>query len=137
LKLVVDASAALPWFFADEKSDESDRVLAEIYRDGAIVPVLWPIEVGNALTMGLRRKRLSEADWLKSLSTIARLPISVEPLEHLKALSNLPSLAQKYNITFYDALYLELAMRLALPLASFDTDLLKAARAENVRIWKA
>jgi predicted nucleic acid-binding protein len=137
LKLVVDASAALPWFFADEKSDESDRVLAEIYRDGAVVPVLWPIEVGNALTMGLRRKRLSEADWLKSLSTIARLPISVEPLEHLKALSNLPSLAQKYNITFYDALYLELAMRLALPLASFDADLVKAARAENVRIWKA
>ncbi len=101
------------------------------------MPVLWPIEVGNALTMGLRRKRLSEADWLKSLSTVARLPISVEPLEHLKALSNLPALAQKYNITFYDALYLELAMRLALPLASFDTDLLKAARAENVRIWKA
>jgi predicted nucleic acid-binding protein len=137
LKLVVDASAALPWFFADEKSEESDRVLAEIYRDGAIVPVLWPIEVGNALTMGLRRKRLSEADWLKSLSTIARLPISVEPLEHPKALSNLPSLAHKHGITFYDALYLELAMRLVLPLASFDADLLKAARAENVRIWNA
>jgi predicted nucleic acid-binding protein len=136
LKLVVDASAALPWFFADEKSDESDRILAEIYRDGAIVPVLWPIEVANALTMGLRRKRLSEADWLKSLSTLAGLPMTIEPLEHPRILSDLPPLAQKYNITLYDALYLELAMRLELPLASFDADLLKAARGENVRLWK-
>ncbi len=136
MKLVVDACAALPWSFADEKSEESDRILAEIYRDGAVVPVLLPIEMGNALTMGLRRKRLSEADWRKSLSTLAGLPVSVERLEHLRILSILPSLAHKYNITFYDALYLELAMRLALPLASFDSDLLRAARAENVRLWK-
>jgi predicted nucleic acid-binding protein len=137
LKLVVDASAALPWFFADEKSDESDRILSAIYRDGAVVPAIWPIEVGNALTMGLRRKRISEADWLKSLSTLARLPITVEPLDHLKALSNLPSLAQKHNITFYDALYLEQAIRLSLPLASLDADLTKAAMAEKVQLWKS
>jgi predicted nucleic acid-binding protein len=49
LRLVIDASVALPWFFADEKSDESDRVLAEVYRDGAVAPVIWPIEVANAL----------------------------------------------------------------------------------------
>jgi predicted nucleic acid-binding protein len=135
--LVIDASAALPWFFADEKSAESDRILAEVYRDGAVVPVLWPIEVGNALTMGLRRKRLSEADWLKSLATLAGLPVTVEPLNHLKALDDLPALTQKYNLTFYDALYLELANRLALPLASFDADLVKAARTANVRLWNS
>jgi len=133
---VIDASAALPWFFADEKSDESDRILAQVYKDGAVVPVLWPIEVGNALTMGLRRKRLSEADWLSSLATLAGLPVSVEPLDHLKALADIPALTQKYNLTFYEALYLELASRLALPLASFDTDLLNAARAANVQLWK-
>jgi predicted nucleic acid-binding protein len=135
--LVIDASAALPWFFADEKSDESDRILAQVYRDGAVVPVLWPIEVGNALTMGLRRKRLSEADWRTSLSTLASLPVAVEPMDHLKVLSDLPVLAQKYNLTFYDALYLELASRLAIPLATFDADLLKAAHAANVQLWQS
>jgi predicted nucleic acid-binding protein len=79
--LVIDASLALPWFFADEKSDESDGVLAEIYRVRAIVPVIWPIEMSNALTMGLRRKRLTEADWLQSISTLAGIPITVEPLD--------------------------------------------------------
>jgi predicted nucleic acid-binding protein len=132
---VIDASIALPWFFADEKSGPSDRILAEVYRDGAVVPVIWPIEVGNALTMGLRRNRLSEADWLKSLSTLAGIPVTVEPLDLLKALSNLPPLTRKYNLTFYDAMYLELASRLALPLATFDKDLSLAATSANVRLW--
>jgi len=135
LRLVIDASVALPWFFADERSDESDRVLGEVYRDGANVPVLWPIEVGNALTAGLRRRRLSEADWIKSLAALGGIPITVEPLDHLRALSSVPPLTQKYNLTFYDAMYLELAMRLALPLATFDSELVRAARSANVRLW--
>jgi predicted nucleic acid-binding protein len=90
LKLVIDASVALPWFFADEKTEQSDRILADVYREGAIVPVIWPIEVGNALAMALRRKRLSESDWLKSLTTLAGIPVAVEPLDLQKALSNVP-----------------------------------------------
>ncbi|MGA2443074.1 MAG: type II toxin-antitoxin system VapC family toxin [Tepidisphaeraceae bacterium] len=132
---MIDASVALPWFFADEKSEESERILAEIYRNGATVPVLWPIEVGNALTMGLCRRRLSEPDWLKSLTTLACIPVAVESLDHLQALSNVPPLAQKHDLTFYDAMYLELAIRLSLPLATFDSELARAARLANVRLW--
>jgi len=137
LKLVIDASVLLPWFFADEKSDESDRILAEVYRDGASVPVLWPIEVGNALTTGLRRKRLSEADWIQSLNTLAGIPVTVEPMNHPLILSNISPLAQKYGLTFYDAMYLDLAVRLALPLATYDAELVKAARMSGVRLWSA
>jgi predicted nucleic acid-binding protein len=126
---------ALPWFFADEKSDESDRLLADVYRDGAVVPVIWPIEVANALTMGFRRKRLSETDWLTSISTLAAIPVTVEPLDHPKVLSNLLPLSRRYNLTFYDAMYLELAERLSLPLATFDKDLNQAASLANVRLW--
>jgi predicted nucleic acid-binding protein len=135
LRPVIDASAALPWFFADEKSDESDRILTTVYRDGAVVPMLWHIEVGNALTVGLRRKRLSEPDWLKSIATLAGLPVTPDPIDPSRVLSELATLAQKHNLRFYDALYLELALRLAIPLASFDADLVKAARALNVPIW--
>jgi predicted nucleic acid-binding protein len=136
LSLVIDASVALCWFFADEKNNDSDQILAEVYRSGAIVPALWPIEVANALTMGLRRKRLSEEDWFKSISTPAALPVTVEPLDHPAALVALPPLVKRHHLTFYDALYLELAMRLKFSLASFDKDLLAAARAENLRIWQ-
>jgi predicted nucleic acid-binding protein len=134
---VIDASVALPWFFADEKSVESDRILAEVYRDGAVAPVIWPIEVANALTVGLRRKRISEQDWRGSLSTLAAIPVAIEELDYRKALSNVSALCLKYNLTFYDAMYLELADRLAMTLATFDNDLAKAAPLANVRLWNA
>jgi predicted nucleic acid-binding protein len=136
LSFVIDASVALCWFFADEKNDEADGILAEVYKTGAVVPVLWPIEVGNALTMGLRRKQMNEQDWSKSISTLASLPVTVEAIDHRAALAALPPLVSKHNLTFYDAMYLELAIRLKLALASFDKDLLNAARAENLGIWK-
>ena len=135
MNLVIDASIALPWFFTDEKSDQSDRVLAEVYRDGAVVPVLWPIEMSNALTMGLRRRRLSEVDWQTSLTTLAAIPVTIEPLDHIRLLSLVPPLTQKYGLTFYDAMYLELALRLAIPLATFDAQLRQAALKAKVDLW--
>jgi predicted nucleic acid-binding protein len=133
--LVVDESVALPWFFADEKNDESDRILKKIFREGAVAPVIWPIEVGNALTMGLRRKRLADGDWIKSLATLGSIPVTVEQFDHQRTFSNVPPLAQKFGLTFYDAMYLELAGRLSQPLATFDSELIKAARLANVRLW--
>jgi predicted nucleic acid-binding protein len=133
--LVIDASVALPWFFADEKSDECDLLLEQIHRDGAAVPVLWPIEVGNALSAGLSRGRLSEPDWIKSLETRSGIPVTVDSLDPRRFLSSVPSLAQKYKLTVYDAMYLELAARLAIPLARFDSDLARAAASANVRLW--
>ena len=132
---VIDASIALPWFFADEKSNVSDQLLTEVYRDGAVVPVIWPIEVANALTMGFRRKRIGETDWLASISILAAIPIIVEPLDHPKSLSNLLPMCRKYNLTFCDAMYLELADRLPVPLATFDKDLNQAAPSANVQLW--
>jgi predicted nucleic acid-binding protein len=41
----------------------------------------------------------------------------------------------KFDLTFYDAMYLELAARLALPLATFDKELMKTAPLANVRLW--
>ncbi len=135
MRIVIDASVALPWFFADERCGEADQILTETYRDGATVPVLWPIEVGNALMVGFRRRRISEFDWHKSLATLERIPIIIEPLNHRRALTNVPPLAQKYGLTFYDAMYLDLAIRLSLPLATFDTKLQQAARAASVSVW--
>jgi len=43
-------------------------------------------------------------------------------------------LARKHRLTVYDASYLELAQREALPLATLDADLIRAARAENLSL---
>ena len=44
-------------------------------------------------------------------------------------------LGRMYNLTAYDATYLELAMRLAGVLATFDRQLAEAARAAGVRVF--
>jgi predicted nucleic acid-binding protein len=46
----------------------------------------------------------------------------------------LGSLADSHKLSSYDTAYLDLAIRLALPLATRDDDLRKAAEAEGVRV---
>jgi predicted nucleic acid-binding protein len=43
-------------------------------------------------------------------------------------------LARRHGLTAYDASYLELARRDALPLATLDADLTRAARAEGLSL---
>jgi predicted nucleic acid-binding protein len=46
----------------------------------------------------------------------------------------LQALAQRHKLTAYDVAYLDLAMRLSLPLASVDDDLRKSALTEGIEI---
>ncbi len=48
--------------------------------------------------------------------------------------ARLSELAARYRLTAYDAAYLDLALRLGLPLATLDADLKKAAQAEGVTV---
>ncbi len=43
-------------------------------------------------------------------------------------------LARTHRLSIFDATYLELAMRLSLPLATFDNGLIRAAQAEGVAL---
>ena len=54
---VLDNSIVMAWSFADEVSAYADAVLDRLTAIRTIVPVLWPLEVANALLMGERRKR--------------------------------------------------------------------------------
>lgn len=44
------------------------------------------------------------------------------------------ALARRYGLSIYDAAYLELAARLALPLATLDQNLARAARESGVEV---
>jgi hypothetical protein len=54
---VLDNSIVMAWSFDDETDAYSDAVLDRLAITRAVVPVLWPLEVANALLMGERRKR--------------------------------------------------------------------------------
>lgn len=130
---VADASATLPWCFEDEASPWTDNLLDRLrVGDGILVPAHWPTEISNGLLVALRRKRIQSGRPELFWDALAVLPIEVEPpLSPLQAKAVLALCAQ-YGLTVYDAAYLELAKRKGLPLATLDTELMRAASHEGV-----
>jgi predicted nucleic acid-binding protein len=130
--LVLDNSIVMAWSFEDESDEYADAVLDCLATARAIVPSLWPLEVANALLMGERRRRSTEAETIKWTGILAALPISVDGETNSYAWSDTISLARGHNLTAYDAAYLELAIRRSLPLATIDGKLKLAAQAIGV-----
>jgi len=134
VNLVLDASVTLAWFFQDERSDFSEELLDYVVDHGVQVPSIWPLEVANGLLTGYRRKRLAHADLLSGIESLATLPVRVDAPDCGLVLAKTVSLADRRNLTTYDAAYLELAMRLGVPLATNDAKLLRAAKLEKNQV---
>ena len=126
---VLDCSVAMAWFFEGEATPACDRLLDRLNTDGqAVVAMHWPLEVGNTLLMGERRKRSSAADTAHFLAILASLSIEIDRETGLNACTTTLALARSHNLTLYDGAYLELAMRRNLPIATLDRGLRSAAR---------
>jgi predicted nucleic acid-binding protein len=132
MTVVLDASMAVSFVLADEFGSKSNRALAHVADQGAIVPPLWDFEVANALASAERRGRLTAAALVNALSGLTRLPIrrDLRPLDHQR----LASLSREFDVSAYDAAYLSLALSDNLPLASLDERLIAAATKAGVRI---
>jgi predicted nucleic acid-binding protein len=100
--------------------------------DQALVPTLWWFELRNALVVNERRGRITEQQTARFLRNVERLAITIDgtPDE-----SGVLTLARRHRLTVYDAAYLELAVRNALPLATLDAMLATAARSEGVPLF--
>jgi predicted nucleic acid-binding protein len=128
VSIALDASVAMAWCFEDERNPESDAVLDRIITKGAFVPSLWKIEVANSLQVAIRRKRIDRQYRDLVLARLQNLPIETDPETSLHVWSEGIRLADRYGLTLYDAVYLELAIRRRLPLATLDGDLAEAGR---------
>jgi predicted nucleic acid-binding protein len=128
---VLDSSLALSWALPAE-SDVGMNVLEDILAGGALVPVLWPLEVANVLLMAERRRRISLAERSQALAWFAVLPIEIDHETPQRAWADISALAERHRLTVYDAAYLELAARHGLPLATLDQELSVAGRAAGL-----
>jgi predicted nucleic acid-binding protein len=117
------------WCFPDEFAPNAEAALRRIAQETALAPALLWFELRNVLLMGERRNRLSEAQTTSFLKYIGELPVEVDrdPDDGVVL-----SLARAYRLSVYDAVYLELAQRKGLPLATLDNALMAAARAGKV-----
>jgi predicted nucleic acid-binding protein len=128
---ILDASIAACWYFEDEHDPRADKALKLLTHDSAIAPYQWWFEIRNVVVLGERRGRASEQYTSDYLARLERFPISLAALPDAKTVL---VLSRAHKLTFYDAAYLELALRERLPLATLDGDLIAAARAERVSL---
>ncbi len=132
---VVDSSIALTWCFEDEASPETEKLFERIRDDGAVVPGLWHLELGNVLLQAEKRGRITRSDVAMRLALIAELPILVDQETTLRAWREILLLARTEGLTVYDAAYLELAERRGLPLMTRDIALADAAKRLGVVVF--
>jgi predicted nucleic acid-binding protein len=134
MSLVLDSSITLAWAYSDETTQSVMQIFDRLSQGGAWVPGLWRLEVANVLEMSVRRKRHDKAFRDATLADLAQLPIQVDPQTDQQAWSATLRLAERHQLTLYDAAYLELALRRNLPLATLDDDLRRAAEKEKVQV---
>jgi predicted nucleic acid-binding protein len=130
---VLDCSVAVSWCFEDEAAEETDALLERARDEGAVVPSLWHLELGNVLLQAERRGRIHAADVTTRLALIGDLPILTDGETSLRALREILTLARAETLTTYDAAYLELSIRCGLPLATKDRSLQVAARRIGIK----
>ncbi len=131
---VVDCSVIMAWCFADETEPGAEKALDRLKQEWAIVPALCPIEVVNVLLVAERRKRITSESLQKLLAFVAALPIATDAEMPLARMPALAALGRSLDVSAYGTAYIELAMRLGLPLATLDRRMQKAAQQSGVTL---
>src|ERR1700722_9574692 len=134
MTFVLDACVAVSWCFPGDPEEDthySRRILALLATHDAIVPEIWAFEIANSIFVSFnKRKRMTERQIEDYLRLLKELPISVEG-RGLWSNVDLEVLSRRWNLSSYDAAYLDLALRKNVPLATIDRDLKNTAAAQG------
>ena len=137
MSFVLDASVALSWLLEDAGTGQAYAVgvFDALKRPAAAahVPATWGLELTNVIAKSEARGILLENRTLAFLAALAAAPILCDPETYTRTWAETLQLARRYGLSAYDASYLELALRLKLPLATLDANLLKAAQKTGVK----
>jgi predicted nucleic acid-binding protein len=132
MAFVLDCSMTIAWVFSDEANEFTEALRESLLKENAVVPVLWPIEVGNVLLVAMRRGRIAREDWIRIRDDLGALPIDIDPDSYERVLDTVLPVADQHGLSVYDAMYLELALRRGLPLATLDRKLIEAANTAGI-----
>ena len=136
MAFVLDCSVTMAWLLPDEATEATDRLRESLVENRAFVPSLWPIEVGNVLLVATRRGRIREEEWPQVRAYLQALPIEIDPVSVSRTWDTSLKLAHTHQLSVYDAMYLELAIRLRMPLATLDRSLISAGQAVGIDMAK-
>jgi predicted nucleic acid-binding protein len=132
MPLILDNSVVCGWLLANQATPYSDAIATRLLDDRAAAPALLRLEYTNVLRTACKRGRINVQQAQDALAELAAIPIDidVDPPNAGQVLA----LALRYDLSSYDAAYLDLALRRQWPIATQDEALAEAARIAGVGV---
>ena len=133
-RFVVDASVAVKWLIPEVHSEDAERLLLEGFELSA--PDLIRAEVGNIIWKRWRKGEISPERARFALQIFRGYSLEVHSSEVL--LAEAWEIAHTFNRSFYDSLYLALAVYQECPMVTADRRLynaIKQASPEFSILW--
>jgi predicted nucleic acid-binding protein len=134
MPFVLDNSVLCGWMLGDQADAYTDAVAQRLIDDVAVAPQLLRLEFVNVLRTACKRERIPIEAASEIIDHINALPIQYDSASSEPA--QIMQLSLRFNLSSYDAAYLDLALRRQLPVATRDADLADAARAAGVGLFK-
>ncbi|WP_288254918.1 type II toxin-antitoxin system VapC family toxin [uncultured Hydrogenophaga sp.] len=133
---VIDASVAVAWLIPEHQHPRCDEHYGRARGQAGLyhAPALWHWQVGQALLLACRSGRLPRAHYERGLELVAQAQVEIDPPPNLHRRSQVLRLAEAHQISYLDAAYLELVVRLNGTLLSREAPLLAAARACGIAV---
>ena len=130
MSFVLDCSVAMAWGVS-RRGDRGDGPVAGLphRRPGLRPPPYGRSRSAACLLAATKRGRLRADEWPAVCASLHALPIEIDPVSASRVWGPALALADEHNLSVYDAMYLELALRMRLPLATLDRALAAAAQA--------
>jgi predicted nucleic acid-binding protein len=127
---VIDCSFFVGWILPDEEKIEFDPLSVSVH-----VPSIFFLELLSAFKKSLKRQRITKQEHDEFLEYCESLPFTVDHFSSTQeSLSAIAKLSEEYDLTSYDASYLELALRLKAPLGTFDRKIIDACQVRQIKL---
>jgi predicted nucleic acid-binding protein len=132
MAFVLDNSVVCGWLFESQATPYTAAIAVLLRTERAVAPALLPLEYANVLRTACKRRQMIAQQAQAAARQVASLPIEIDT--SIADAGELLALALRYDLSSYDAVYLELALRQQLPIATQDTALADAARTAGVGV---
>lgn len=137
MSFVLDNSVAMLWLLPQSNPQGQSlalKALDHIQTDGASVPSLWRLEAANVMSKSLRLNKITQAQASTFIGLLEALNIEIDDQTDQRAFHDTLDLSRRYNLSGYDAAYLELALRKGYSIATLDEKLMSAARSAGIEV---
>jgi predicted nucleic acid-binding protein len=131
-RCLIDASITLAWLFDEGgRGGVLDRQIEPLE---LVAPWLWRLEVVNVILVRERRRQITPAQGTRLLEALESLGMEIVGEPANRTLGRLAQTARPHQLSAYDAIYLDIAISLDLPLFTDDRNLRSAAERMGVTV---